>query len=84
MKEKDLLPYKAFLQKFEESIKYLLADGGIRYNSNFINHDRYTLEINISVMFKKQIDLITSEFGDKWIMTTGILEKRDMIQIKID
>lgn len=84
MKEKDLTQHKAFIQQFEESIEYLLSDGVIRYNSNFIQDGRHTLEINISVMFKEQIDLISKYFGDKWIMTTGILEQRDMIQIEID
>lgn len=76
MKEK----FERFILEFKNRYDYLIKDGGARFDYEIEENE---LTIYCSVLFKADIDLISYNFGNDWLLSTGVLNRRDLILIKI-
>lgn len=76
--------YEGFLFEFEKQIDGLVKHANCKFSFEFSEEDeKVKLKVYISHLHKFAIEIVNKYFGDKYIISCGIKENRDLICINI-
>lgn len=76
--------YEGFLFEFEKQINGLIQHSNYKFNYEFSEQDeKIKLKVYISHLHKFAIEIVNKYFGDKYIISCGDKNNKDLVCINI-